>query len=167
MSCNLLPCQSGHMCCSTQMCFTTTQIETSKTPSLARYSCVMFSRPSARLLRRGSNHTDISQARIRAFHAEPFWQFCTNRYAKKTLSLVRQEPESHFLEKRVSGSKNPHFQSPLQRLEKGAFGAETTFSMCSLAERRGVFDRKLPLPERGEMGVFGPRNPLFQKMGNM
>ena len=25
--------------------------------------------------------------------------------------------------------------------------------------------RKLPFPERGEMGVFGPRNPLFQEIG--
>ena len=37
--------------------------------------------------------------------------------------------------------------------------------MCSLVEKWGFFDRKLPLPERGEMGVFGPRNPLFQEMG--
>ena len=36
--------------------------------------------------------------------------------------------------------------------------------MCSLVEKRGFFDRKLPFPERGAMGVFGPRNPLFQEM---
>ena len=78
----------------------------------------------------------------------------------------RQGPESHFLEKRVSRSKNPHFPSPLQRLEKGVFGPKIPFFyVCPCRKKRGFFDRKLPFPERGEMGVFGPRNPLFQEMG--
>ena len=35
---------------------------------------------------------------------------------------------------------------------------KSPFPLCSLAERkkRGIFDRKLPFPGRGEMGVFGP-----------
>ena len=39
--------------------------------------------------------------------------------------------------------------------------------MCSLVEKkkRGFFDRKLLFPAFVEMGVFGPRNPLFQEMG--
>ena len=67
-------------------------------------------------------------------------------------------PNPHFLEKRVSGSKNPHFPSPLQHIEKGIF------YVFPCRKKGGFFDRKLPFPERGEMGVFGPRNPLFQEM---
>ena len=71
----------------------------------------------------------------------------------------------HFLEKRVSGSKNPHFPSPLWRLEKGVFGKNPHFLWVFPCRKKGFFDRKLPFQERGKMGVFGARNPLFQEMG--
>ena len=85
--------------------------------------------------------------------------FCTNFL--NTPSAIPPTPDRtpnpHSLEKkkRVSGSKNPHFPSPSHDLEKGDF----------LTEKRGLFDRKLPFPGRGEMRVFGPRNPLFQETG--
>ena len=42
---------------------------------------------------------------------------------------------------------------------------ESPFSMCSPAEKGDFFERKLPFTERGERGVLGPRDPLFQEMG--
>ena len=74
-------------------------------------------------------------------------------------------PNPHVLEKRVLGSKNTHFPSPSHGLEKGVFCEKIPIFPVSLAERRGFFDRKLPFPGRGEMGVFWTPNPLFQEMG--
>ena len=72
-------------------------------------------------------------------------------------------PNPHFLKKRVSGSKKPLFPLALARPGKGSFlSKKCPFSLCSLVEKRGFFDRKLPFPGWGE-GVFGPRNPLFRK----
>ena len=68
----------------------------------------------------------------------------------------------HFLER--LGVQNPHFPSPSQRLEKGVFGPKIPIFDVFPCRKRGFFDRKLPCPERGEMGVFA-RNPLFQEMG--
>ena len=73
-------------------------------------------------------------------------------------------PNPHFLEKRAPGSKNPHFPSPSHDLEKGVFCQKSPVSLCSLVEKRGFFDRKLPFPDRGEMGVFGP-GTLPEKRG--
>ena len=75
----------------------------------------------------------------------------------------RQDPESPFPGKEGFGVQKPQF--PLKGWEKGVFGPKIQFSVCSLVEKRGFFDRKLPFPKRGEMGVFGPRNPLFHEMG--
>ena len=63
--------------------------------------------------------------------------------------------------------KNPHFPSPSHDTWKREFSVKKSpFSLCSLVEEeRGFFGGKLPFPGRGEMGVFGPRNPLFQEMG--
>ena len=76
----------------------------------------------------------------------------------------RQGPESPFPGKEGFGVHKPPFPVALKKAGKGSFRSNP-FCMCSLAEKRGFFDRKLPFPEGGEMGVFGPRNPLVQKMG--
>ena len=54
-----------------------------------------------------------------------------------------------------------HFSPPSHGLEKGVFGQKLPISgvfPCFLTEN-SLF------PGRGEMGIFGPRNPLFQRMG--
>ena len=74
----------------------------------------------------------------------------------------------HFLEKRVSGSKTPI----APRAGKGSFLSvkkKNPFLFCKGTQRkRGLFLTESSLFqlvwERREMGVFGPRNPLFQKM---
>ena len=38
-------------------------------------------------------------------------------------------------------------------------------SGCYLKKKGDFFDRKLPFPGQGEMGVFGPQSPLFQEIG--
>ena len=63
------------------------------------------------------------------------------------------------------GVQKPPFPlAPTRPGKWGVFSKKSPFSLCSLVEKRGFFDRKLPFPGRGEMGVFGPRNPLFQEM---
>ena len=74
-------------------------------------------------------------------------------------------PNPHFLEKRVSGSKNSHFPSFWKR----EFSVKkSSFSYKGTHRKWGFLDRKLPFPAfvraRGN-GGFGPRNPLFQEMG--
>ena len=74
-------------------------------------------------------------------------------------------PNPHFLEKRVSGSKNPHFPSPLQRLEKGVFGPKIPIFYVFPCRKMGIFGPKTPFSRTRGNGVFGPRNLLFQEMG--
>ena len=71
-------------------------------------------------------------------------------------------PNPHFLEKRVSGSKGPRFPSTWRK----EFSVKNSpFFYKGTQGKWGFFDRKLPFPGRGEVGVFGPRGPLFQEMG--
>ena len=58
----------------------------------------------------------------------------------------RQTPNPHFLEKRVSGSKNPHFPPPSHRLEKGVFGQKNPHFRCvPLQRKKGFFLTEAPL----------------------
>ena len=63
------------------------------------------------------------------------------------------------------GPKTPISPHPCKGWKREFSVQKSPFSMCSPVEKRGFFDRKLLFSERGEMGVFGPRNPLFQKTG--
>ena len=93
-----------------------------------------------------------------------------NRQSPITLGLGFPRPQTGARipiswKKRFGLQKCPH-PLALAKAGKREFAVQKSqFSMCSLLEIRGFFDRKLPFPERGEMGVLGPRNPLFQKMG--
>ena len=79
----------------------------------------------------------------------------------------RQAPNPHFLEKRVlfRGPKTPISLCPHTGWKREFLVQKSPFPLCFLAGKRGFFDRKLPFPGRGKMGIFGPRNPLFQKTG--
>ena len=68
-------------------------------------------------------------------------------------------PNPHLLEKRASGSQNPRFLSPLHMSSV----QKCPFSMCPLVEKKGIFDRKLPFPGWGEMGVFLDPETLFSR----
>ena len=77
---------------------------------------------------------------------------------------IHRGPNPHFLEKRVSGSQNPHFPSFWKR----EFSAKNSPFLYKGTHRKwGFLDRKLPFPAfvraRG-YGGFGPRNPLFQEI---
>ena len=50
-----------------------------------------------------------------------------------------RRPNPHFPEKRVSGSKNPHFPSPSQRLEKGVFGPKIPIFYVFPCRKKGFF----------------------------
>ena len=98
---------------------------------------------------------------------------CSKLRRSNTLAMLwnspdpRQGPEPPFSGKRVSGSQNPHFPSPSHGLEKGVFGQKILHFPCVPLQEKGGFltENSLSSPGRAEMGVFGPRNPLFQKMG--
>ena len=52
----------------------------------------------------------------------------------------------------------------LFRKVKGAFCQKSPFSLWSLEEKKGIFDRKLSFPGQGEMGVLDPET-LFSRKG--
>ena len=68
---------------------------------------------------------------------------------------------------RITISWKRGFRSPVTPISPcRVFGPKIPIFYVFPCRKKGVFfDRKLPFPERGAMGVFGPRNPLFQKMG--
>ena len=70
-----------------------------------------------------------------------------------------------FWKRGFRGPKTPISLRPHTGWKREFLVKKSPFPLCSLAEKRGFLDRKLPFPGRGEMGIFGPRNPLFQKMG--
>ena len=71
-----------------------------------------------------------------------------------------------FCQRGFRGPKTPISPRPCKGWKREFSVQKSPFSMCSLVRNKGdFFLRKLPFPERGEMGVFGPRNPLSQKMG--
>ena len=72
-------------------------------------------------------------------------------------------PNPHFLEKRVSESKNPIPPHPHTTWKREFSAKKSPFSLCSLVEKRGFFDRKLPFPGRGEMGFLGPETLFSRK----
>ena len=74
-------------------------------------------------------------------------------------------PKTHFLEKRVSGSKNPHFPS-----WKREFSVKKSpFFYKGTQGKWGFFDRKLPFPgrvrARGNGGFWTPK-PSFPLNGD-
>ena len=75
-------------------------------------------------------------------------------------------PNPHFLEKRVLGSKNPHFPSRLQRLEKGVFGPKIPIFYVFPCRKMGIFGPKTPFSRtRGNGGFWTPK-PSFPGNGD-
>ena len=69
--------------------------------------------------------------------------------------------------KRGFRGPKPPFPVALKKGWKREFSVqESPFSMCSLAEKKGFFERKLPFPERGEMGGFRTPKPSFPGNGD-
>ena len=103
---------------------------------------------------RGKFRANSGQNSERKF--EKFGELSSCNFSDCDSPDPRQGPEPTFLEKRVSAFRvqNPHFHRPSHGLEKGVFGQKSPFPLCSLADKRGFSDRKLPFPGRGEMGFF-------------
>ena len=75
-------------------------------------------------------------------------------------------PDSPFPGKEgVGAPKTPISLRPHTRQKRELSVKQCPFP-CGSLKKKGVFDRKLFLPGREEMGVFGPRNPLVQEMGD-
>ena len=73
-------------------------------------------------------------------------------------------PDPHFLEKRVSGSKNPHFPSAWKR--EFSVKKKSPFSLCSLVEKREFLtENSLFQAERGNGGFWAPE-PSFPGNGD-
>ena len=71
-------------------------------------------------------------------------------------------PNPHFLEKRVSGSKNPHFPSPLQRLEKGVFGPKIPIFYVFPCRKKGICSQKTPFSTTRGNGSFRTPKPSIR-----
>ena len=71
-------------------------------------------------------------------------------------------PNPHFLAKRVSGSSDPHFPSPLHRLEKGVFGQKIPiFNVWFPCRKKGVSCQKTPISRTRGNGGFRTLEPSF------
>ena len=76
-------------------------------------------------------------------------------------------PRIHISWKRgFRGPKTPISPRPHKGRKREFLVQKSPFSMCSPCRKKGIFWTENSLfQNEGEMGVFGPRNPLFQEMG--
>ena len=75
-------------------------------------------------------------------------------------------PNPHFLEKRVSGSKNPHFPSPSHDLEKGSFPSKNPHFPCvPLVEKRDFLTENSLFQAEGKWGFLDPKTLFSRKWG--
>ena len=94
--------------------------------------------------------------------------FCTGGSFRKGVRVLRfPRPQTGpripiSCKRGFRGPKTPISPRPHTTWKREFSVKKSPFSLCSLVEKRGFFDRKPPFPE---MGVFGPQNPLFQEMG--